>query len=43
MGVSINGDPQNGYFIMENPILKWMIDDLGAPPFSEVYNKLVLW
>ena len=29
MGVSINGEPQNGWFIRENPHLKWMI--LGVP------------
>ena len=25
MGVSISGDTQNGWFIRENPDLKWMI------------------
>ena len=27
------GDPQNGWFIMENPIQKWMVQ--GYPPFQE--------
>ena len=31
-GVSINGDPQNGWFIRGHPIEK---DDLGVPPFQE--------
>ena len=32
MVASINGDPQNGWFIRGHPIEK---DDLGVPPFQE--------
>ena len=32
MGVSINGVPKNGWFILDNPI---KIDGLGVPPFKE--------
>ena len=32
------GYPKNGWFIRENPIIKWMI--LGYPPFQETSASL---
>ena len=48
MGVSINGDPQNGLFIMENPIkmdgtrrqLRWPITHLVLVQNSPVSESL---
>ena len=31
-------DPQNGWFMTENPLLQWMIYDLGVPPFQETFR-----
>ena len=39
MGVSINGEPQSGWFIRGNPI---KMDDLGVPLFQETSISLTI-